>query len=265
MAQYRNRFASATALVAALSMAAIPAAAAELPRGASITPGMVYDGDAENASRHRWRGNRGHRGPRTGDVIAGILVLGTIAAIAGSASKKNERERVERYPSRTPYPEDRRYREPQRGRADSSGLGRAVDMCVGEVERMRESVGSVDSASRRGDGWHVGGELRTGNAFTCRIDNDGRVSDIQFGGQADFSASVPTGSQAQVAGAQDSAQAGSQGEQWNDADYARARTDTAVTTSSLQPAYPGGPFEGEAVNESDGRYSLEGAPDFKQG
>jgi hypothetical protein len=263
MAVKSNRIAAAVSLVAALSLAAIPANAAELPRNSAITPGKVYDADAENAANHRWGGYpygyRYRRGPRSGDVIAGILVLGTIAAIASSAQKNRERSEPypDRYPNRYPRPDERDYRTPRGDRYESGGIGRAVDMCLDEVERMRGRVDRVENASRRGDGWHVSGQLEGGDAFTCRIDNDGRVSDVQLGRDA-------------FEGADASGAIAPQGQQWNDEAYAEARRETSASvsaTASAQepaPAYPGGLYEGENGAEDDGRYSLSEAPDFTE-
>lgn len=263
MAVKTNRLAAATSLFAALSLAAIPAHAAELPRNDRITPGKVYEAGAENAARHRWDrygypygyGYRGYRrGPRTGDVIAGILVLGTIAAIASSA--QNKRERSEPYPNRYPRPDERNYRSPRGDRYESGGIGRAVDMCLDEVERMRGNVDRVENASRRGDGWHVSGQLEGGDAFSCRIDNDGRVSDVQLGRDT-------------FEGADASGAVVPQGQQWDDEAYAQARREVgasgaAATSAERVPAYPGGLYEGESGAEDDGRYSLSEAPDFTE-
>ena len=271
MAVKTNRFAAAASFVAALSIAAMPAHAAELPRNNSITPGKVYDADAENAARHGWdrpRYRYGYRrGPRTGDVIAGIVVLGTIAAIASSAQKNRERAEPypQRYPNRYPNPENRNYRSPRDDSYESGGIGRAVDMCLDEVQRMRGNVERVENASRRSDGWHVSGQLEGGDSFSCQIDNDGQISDVQLGAAAYYEGAA-------ASGAVDLAQ---QGEQWNDEAYASARREVstsgdtaaaapAVAAPERVPAYPGGLYEGEDGAADDGRYSLAEAPDFTE-
>jgi hypothetical protein len=180
MALKINKLAAATTVAAALSLLATPAAAVDLPRPAAV---KAFDGDALNADRHRRRWYRGRDNIDAGDIIAGVLILGGIAAIADAA----KRNREERYPTEYPYPDaDRddgvRYRSPvDDGRFESRGLDRAVDMCVAEVERDHSPVANVDSVSRSGEGWRVSGELRQGAPFECSIGNDGRVSSVFVG------------------------------------------------------------------------------------
>ena len=86
------RFASAAALAASLSMAATPLSAAELPQLAghrAVEAPGVFDADAVNADGYR----RWHRRDRVdaGDVIGGILVLGTIAAVASAGPPRPAR------------------------------------------------------------------------------------------------------------------------------------------------------------------------------
>lgn len=200
-----NRFAAASALAAAFSLVATPAAA-DFPAAASqglgspyaVTP---YDGDAENAQRHRWERYRGRDRVDLGDVLAGVLIIGGIAAIASAASKN--RDERNRYPDA--YPDERqRYRQGD-WRANGSGLERAVDMCVDEIERGPDRVDTVDHASRTGEGWMVSGALGTGAGFSCHIDNNGRIRDIDLGGpRADY---APRG----------------EDRQWSDDYYIRAR------------------------------------------
>jgi hypothetical protein len=175
MALMTSKLAAATAVAAAFSLLATPAAAVDLPKPATA---QAYDGDALNAERHRrWR-DRDRID--AGDVVAGVVILGAIAAIAGAAKNRRDRDPYgERYPRRD---EGYGYRTPGGyDRFDSRGIDRAVDMCVGEVERGRERVGSVDSATRSGDGWHVSGELENGSAYSCTIGNDGRSIDVNLG------------------------------------------------------------------------------------
>jgi hypothetical protein len=205
MALKTNKLAAATALAAAFSMLATPVEA-----------------------RERWgRWHHGRDRVDTGDVLAGVLILGGIAAIASAASK-NAREGQERYPQ--PYPDsDARYRTPgSYERSDSRGMDRAADMCVAEVELRSGPVGSVEGVNRNRDGWQVSGELENGNGYSCAIGNDGRISDVKVGDG--YSADA----------------AGDDG-QWSDEDYARAR--------SAQTA--------PAPDEDDGRYTTAQAPDFR--
>ena len=171
-----RRLSATAAFAAAVSLVATPVAALDLPRSGPTEVRVGYDADAESVAHgRRW----GHRDRvDAGDIIAGVLILGGIAAVASAASRS--REPVDPYPSRYPYPEDPRYRESQRG-WESSGLEGAVDMCVAEVERERARVVSVDSASRGVGGWFVSGEVEGDALFTCRIDNDGRIQDVEIG------------------------------------------------------------------------------------
>jgi hypothetical protein len=237
------RFASAAALAASLSMAATPLSAADLaPPVASDEPG-VFDADAVNADGYR----RWHRRDRVdaGDVIGGLLVLGTIAAVASAASKasRDRDYRTRGYPY--PYPNrdydyDRDYRSrPYESRmTDSRGIDRAVDVCAREVERNAR-VETIDAVNRAGLGWTVSGQLRTGEPFTCSIGADGRIQGVDYGRRG-----------AQV-----------EDRQWDDDAYAAAR---AAQDPAGAPSYPGGPLPGDdAPGADDGRYETAQVPDFQ--
>ena len=155
MALRSSKFAAATAVAAAFSLLATPVAAVELPRPAAVE---VYDGDALNAERDRHRRwHRDHDDIDAGDVIAGVLVLGAIAAIAGARQGNRDRDRDCDYDAiATSIPRCRRATSatstPGDARAATTarGIDRAVDMCVAEVERGAGRVGTVDSATRVG-------------------------------------------------------------------------------------------------------------------
>lgn len=233
MAMNTNKLATkrfgATAIAAAFSLLATPAAAVNLPKPVAA---QAYDGDALNTERHRrWRRDRDRID--AGDVVAGVVILGAIAAIAGAAKNRRDRDRYER-----PYPlpdGDYGYR-----RSDSRGIDRAVDMCVGEVERGSERVGSVDSATRSGEGWHVSGELESGAAYSCTIDNDGRIRNVDLG-------SYGYGTAPAEAAPDD---------QYGDDYYSRARE----SQRSAEPPVDGG----VDADLDDGRYETAQAPDFAQ-
>lgn len=247
-----NRVAAWSGMIAALSMAATPAAAAELP-GAAISAKSsaydaprVFDDDSLKAERHRYRYRRHHRHHvGAGDVLAGVLILGGIAAIASAASDSN-RDRRERVPYRD-YRDDRPNYRDRRSSDSGRGIDGAVDRCVAEIERDVR-IDSVDSVDRTGDGWRVTGTIFNGDRFTCRIGEDGRVDDVDFGGG--FAAASPV-----------------QGRQYSDDRYAAAWSQVdgngaaAVETAGAQPAYPGGPIDGdlEAAAEDD-RYRMAEAP-----
>jgi len=238
MALTTGKLAAAAASLAALSMTAIPVSAAPLPALHSA-PAQAYDGSAENMYGYRGRRHR-DRGIDAGDVIAGVLVLGAVAAIASSASSNNDRRRER---------EDVRYRE-ARPSYGSTGLDNAAGMCVDQVERGNERVDEVDRAERNASGWDVSGWLNSGERFSCHIDNEGRIRSVDIGGgydEAAYKLNGPAG-----------------GPQLSDADYARARAATryqpvddryqqddygyavdADLENQPMPAYPGGPLPGE--------------------
>ena len=236
-----QRLAALAGLAAAISMAATPAEAAELPNSATsnagvMTPG-VFDADSVNAQNHRWYGYRRHNHVDAGDVLAGVLIIGGIAAIASAASR-SERDRREDYRNRDYRRDDYRdrpydYRE-RRGdsRYDGGrGIDNAVSMCVSQIERDVR-VDQVDSVDRNGEGWHVSGTLYNGERFTCRIGEDGRVDDIDYGAYAASAAEDKQLSDDRYAAA------------WNN--VARDNDGRAMTApSSSQPAYPGGPIDGD--------------------
>lgn len=268
------RFGAFAGLIAAISMSS-PAAAAEISvssgSAASIYSSFdhsAYDGDFETAQRHRWR-RRGwhggwHRDRRVdaGDVIAGVLILGGIAAIANAAKQDRDyryrdrdyRNRDYRYRDRDyryrdyrdrdePYRDDRyrdrdyrdrggyRYDDHRGENAErGSGLDNAAAQCVDRIGRDRR-VGTVEGVSRTRDGWVVVGDLASGGAFTCRIGNDGRIVDIDYDGVSGASLSPADGNQ------------------WSGDQYRDARRSVGVQSPTAEteprPAYPGGPVPGE--------------------
>jgi len=167
MKLFTSRPAIALASAAALSMSASPAMA----RG-----------------WHRY--HRHHHGHVDGgDVVAGILIVGGIAAIAAAASnankQKRERESRDRYPDRDYRDYDRRsgrYDDRSRderyagpGWRSESSMDTAVDRCVNEVERDNRRVDTVESVSRDPDGWRVDGRMEGGRDYSCIVDHDGDV------------------------------------------------------------------------------------------
>lgn len=270
------RISAFAGLIAAASMAATPAYAAEITPAAAPdasafgvtfdSPGPfetgVYDAAAEKSEYHRrYRRYRRNR-IDGGDVLAGVLILGGIAAVASAASRNNERRR---YEERTRYDnrryddrryddrryDDRRYDDRRTDRRGSSGTGldSAVSQCLAEIEQDAR-VESVDGASRVSSGWIVSGTLDNGSGFSCQIDNNGRISTIDYGGLSGVN----------YEGGTDEAAEG----QWSADSYAQARAaigpqspDRPTTTQvayaetqadgdlEAQPAYPGGPLPGE--------------------
>ncbi|PEQ11992.1 hypothetical protein B2G71_14525 [Novosphingobium sp. PC22D] len=145
---------------------------------------------------------RDNDGIGAGEIIAGALVIGGIAAIASSASKDNDRYR---YGSRYRY-DDRRYdRRGYRGGRYASPRD-AVAQCVRAVESAasryghgRANVTQIRKVKRTGKGYDVKGRLAVNDAgrygyrnsryrggydtgtFKCNY-NYGRVVDVDFSG-----------------------------------------------------------------------------------
>lgn len=167
-----SRIAATLAAVATFSIAATPALA-----------------------RDRWGGGnwgRHYRHDRVdaGDIFAGVLIIGAIAAIASAANKaKKEQRPVEPEPR---YPDDG-YRPGGSGNygaddrpewREGTGIDSAVNRCRDEVSRGDTRIDSVESVSREGDGWRVEGRATGGNTFSCTVDGDGRIRNVNIGGRA---------------------------------------------------------------------------------
>lgn len=167
----KSRFATVLASLAVVTLAAPPAM----------------------ANHRNWGGWGRHRDRiDTGDVLAGILILGGIAAVASAANKKKQQRDPEyRYPDND-YPQQRERsggnyagddRSESRDSADTRIDG-AIDRCMDEVSRGSTKVEEVDSVNRDGDGWRVQGRTSGGGQFTCAIDGDGRIRKVNIDGRA---------------------------------------------------------------------------------
>lgn len=219
----------------------------------------------------RGRGWRGRRGVSAGDVLAGAVIVGGIAAIASAASNNRRNERDVVVVERDPRPDFRRDdRRDDRSRqfnprsTGSSGLDSAVSQCRREIERDVR-IDEVDGATRVASGWVVTGRIFDGSGFACEIGNDGRISDIRYGGfRSSSSSSGPS-----IGGEPDAAWRANG--QRSDDFYASARASANTTTYSTAdrfadasqrpaeplvpltaerlPAYPGGPIPGEEIDE----------------
>lgn len=154
---------------------------------------------AEARSRHGGWGYRDHDRVSTGDVLGGLLIIGTIAAIASAASK-DKRERAPDYRYDPPYRDDGRYNEgdtnylpPVEDSQDNRAYGngavetRAADACGWAVEAEMGDDARVDSitdAQPNNGGWYVTGTASRSDgdvrSFGCSYRN-GRVVDVSFG------------------------------------------------------------------------------------
>lgn len=162
----KSRFAGVIAAAAAASLAATPAAAQGWGGG--------------------WGGHRHRDHIDAGDVIAGVLIIGGIAAIVSAASKNKRDSRDDGY--RGDYPRERQgsnygndndQQWQQNGSVDS-----AVNRCSNEVSRGSGRKFSVETINRDGDGWRVEGRAAEGGNFTCSVDTSGQIRNVQVDGRA---------------------------------------------------------------------------------
>ncbi len=141
--------------------------------------------------------DRNNDGIDAGEVIAGALIIGGIAAVAAAASKKDR--------DRYGYGRDYRYKRAGYGNY-YGGYGRhgsrgAVEACVRAAEnnatryvRGRADVTQVTRVQRKRNGYNVRGRIavqdrgyRWGRSrydtgkFTCKV-RYGRISDIDYSG-----------------------------------------------------------------------------------
>ena len=220
----------------------------------------AFDPEAETAEWRRrcgwrrcgWRrGWRGRRGIGVGEVLAGAVIIGGIAAIASSNNRRN-RQRDVVVVERDRRDDDRRVDNPRSNprSSDGSGIDNAVSQCLREIERDVR-VDSVDGASRVASGWIVTGSLFDGSGFNCEIGNNGRITDITYAGFRGSSAGYPNNERAngqwsddRYADARASMNAPSSAERFADAGKRPAQPLVPLTADRL-PAYPGGPLPGD--------------------
>ena len=233
-----NRFAAASALAAALSMAA--------------TPALAHD--------HHWHHWHDHDGISFGDVLAGAAIIGGIAAVASAADKHGSDDHAR--PSR-PVPDERQgygYGEP----IGNQGLDRLADTCVDAVERGRDRVDSVDDISRDRDGWSVSGVLLNGVGFGCRIGDDGRVDVHLAGPRAE---AAPPHGDGQFS---DDFRAYATPDDQDAQPSPNDRDNAAPPPAGNRPVWGGDEpqpepqDDGPAQPQDDGRYGTSQTPDFGQ-
>ncbi len=240
-------------------MAASPVLAADIPAPTINAPASTanvaqWDGDATNVERHRrWR----HRNRvDAGDVIAGVLILGGIAAIASAASNSDDRRSRPQTDRRGDYRDrDSRARTDYRRSNSGEGLDRAVDMCLAEIERDVR-VDEVSNVARDRDGWVVSGRIYNGDGFNCRIDNQGQISEVTYSGQqATYSGNADDNQWSDEDYAQARLRTGGvpyQGSENVDYPQADARDDRPDYDDNARPAYPGGPVDGDLAEDGYG-------------
>jgi len=277
----QSRFGAFVGLIAAASMATTPAFATDMPSGLIVQPTQgsaafatfdtsTYDGDTDIAEWRRGFRRRRYRrrGVRGGDILAGVLILGGIAAVASAANNNRRRERdvviVERDRDVERRDDRRDDRRVQRRSTGASGLESAVSQCVDRIEQDIR-VDSVDSVDRTGQGWLVTGALFNGSNFLCRIDNDGRIADIEFAGLSSRGASSDSefgenrfeGATRAEGQLDDSAYLAARGAvtaqpqpQSVERVAERPAEPLVPLTTDSAPAYPGGPVAGEEYPET---------------
>lgn len=246
------KLSAAPAILAAFSLTATPVLAADMPVPVAVSAADVAPAWApgdDTAHNHRWYRYRRNR-IDGGDILAGVLILGGIAAIANAAKKSDDRRYRDR-DYRRPYPDQRRgdwgYQD-----NDTRGIDRAIDTCVDEVERNAR-IETVDTVNRNARGWEVTGTIYNGDGWTCSIGQDGRIDAIDYGrGREDrnYQGSYSEDRDDPVYEGRDDDDrdySAENDQQYGDDYYAaaRARTDAAP---NAQSSYPGGPVDGEEAD-----------------
>lgn len=183
----------------------------------ALTSAAALSLTATPAMARHWHSR--DRGIDGGDVLAGVLIIGGIAAVAAAASKSSRDRRASEY--RVPeneqrssgYPSDDDYRNWRNDRDRNSRYGEpdaddsrdhrggsdyrdgrdwrsagstdgAVDVCVEELEQSNRAVDTVDGVNRDADGWRVNGRLRDGRSFSCVAEADGGIRRLIVDGSA---------------------------------------------------------------------------------
>ncbi len=189
-------FAGASVAIAMTLSSLTPAMAAPvmepLPAPVSHNAGLddlSWSPADETAERHRrYKRYRHYRHRRhrvdAGDIIAGVLILGGIAAVADAAKKSRDRNRDRdyRYEPNQRYPEQR---------SQSNELNAAADQCAYAAEERggRDArVQRIDKVERDGNGWMVEGTISTrsgSDSFKCGVTN-GRIDYVQIDGDGSY-------------------------------------------------------------------------------
>lgn len=176
-----GRFSKIALAIAGMTTAMLPLAA-EAQARPHWGRGGGWGGDWGGRHWHRDRG-----GVDGGDVLAGLLIIGGIAAIATAASnaeKKRDGRNDDDYNYRPDRNDDWRGNGSDNGDSDnrdsdwnsgaSRGIDDAVNRCVEEASRRGE-VDEVYDAARSGEGYRVSGTLKGGDDFDCQVRGNGTV------------------------------------------------------------------------------------------
>lgn len=200
-------------------MKGFPMALARLLLGSAVSAAILVTSVAPAAARpyrgHHggWNGGWHHRdrGVRGGDLLAGVVILGGIAAIAGMSAKKdrqvddeiayrNRDRSVDAYADRS---DDGEWRGDAAGRRDDPPAGddryasndtqvirdedAAVDACARAAEGKAHAYGSDASvrniADVQGEGteWRVSGTVETRNGYRDRASARGFTCTVRYG------------------------------------------------------------------------------------
>ena len=222
-----RQIASLSLASAVAALAVSPVQAAEFARPAPVAQAPfasspVLDPATETAEYRRgYRYRRYHRDRiDAGDVIAGALIIGGIFAVLSATD--NDR--------------DDRYNRNDRDDFGDNAFDAAIDSCVDRIDR-EQRVGSVDNVGRTRTGYSVSGTLASGSAFSCQVSGNGRVTDVNYGfGGVSYQSGGDTYGDPQ----------------YSEDTYARARANTySAPDSNAQPAYPGGPIDGDQQYADD--------------
>ena len=153
------------------SVTASAIATAMLATSATPAAAQVYGGGSYGNYGYGGGYGRHHdRGVNAGDIIAGVAIIGVIAAIASAASGS----------SRNRY----------RGNINSEG--QAADACASRIEQRYDArVSNINNVYRTRDGYDVRGTIETrdgrygdrnqGQQFTCSV-RYGQVEDVRVDG-----------------------------------------------------------------------------------
>ena len=219
------------------------AAPVQAPAGTSdysMLADLAWDQGDEQADQWRggWRGRgwRGrNRGIDGGDILAGALILGGIAAVA-SAATSNSRNRD--------GPNDRySYNDDIRSASNQCGAAAAAQSGFGSrVER-------IDNVVRDGNGWRVEGLVGSRgsgvDSFTCGI-SFGRIDYVRFN-----RANGAWGADGQNYNGQDFGNPNLQGQNYNDQNFGGAGDPSYVP-----------PYQGPSYQDGDGYANRDGADPY---